>query len=267
MTRITGHAGHTKSELDQPTGPSGVARSRLGEGETEWRGPRQGPCPLGAGSSTDRAAAQRFLGCSQRRPDSASSARPTPTRADRDSAFAVKVYNYADVSPKTLLAAKRHAAKVYRKIGISTTWVDCPFRPEQAGKYPECAALNNGPSVLNLQILSKEMIEKLGFNTKTFGFALPTRGREFAVRANVFAHRVEALAYLGRPSKAEILGYVMAHELGHLFLGPGSHSSSGLMGFPWGKRRLRMAAEGSLKFTRRQGERIRAQVRDRVAGD
>ncbi len=266
MTRITGHAGHTKSELDQPTGPSGVARSRLGEGETEWRGPRQGPAPWrGVVHGPGRRAA--ILGLLTAAAGLSVLGAANPNTADRDSAFAVKVYNYADVSPKTLLAAKRHAAKVYRKIGISTTWVDCPFRPEQAGKYPECAALNNGPSVLNLQILSKEMIEKLGFNTKTFGFALPTRGREFAVRANVFAHRVEALAYLGRPSKAEILGYVMAHELGHLFLGPGSHSSSGLMGFPWGKRRLRMAAEGSLKFTRRQGERIRAQVRDRVAGD
>ncbi len=190
-----------------------------------------------------------------------------PRTAARDLVFAVKVYNYADVSPKTMLDAKRHAAKVYRKIGILTTWVDCPFKPEQADNYPECAALGNGPSVLNLQILSKEMTQKLGFNTKTFGYALPTRGREFGVRASVFAHKVEELAYVRRPSKAEILGYVMAHELGHLFLGPGSHSSSGLMGFPWGKRRLRMAGEGSLKFTRRQGEVIRARIRDRLAGD
>ena len=263
MRRITRSAGYPESKPGRSLGLTAAWRSRLGRQETNSHYPRQ--------SRGRRSAVLfRLSGCAVvvgLLTAAAGLNAANPNTADRDLVFAVKVYNYADVSPKTLLEAKRHAAKVYRKIGISTTWVDCPFKPEQAHNYPECAALGNGPSVLNLQILSKEMIEKLGFNTKTFGFALPTRGRKFAVRANVFAHRVEALAYLGRPSKAEILGYVMAHELGHLFLGPGSHASSGLMGFPWGKRRLRMAAEGSLKFTGRQGEQIRAEVRDRLAGD
>ena len=68
--------------------------------------------------------------------------------------------------------------------------------------------------------------------------------------------KLQELAYLRSPSKAVILGHVIAHGLGHLFLGPRSHSSEGLMGFPWAKKQLRMAAEGSLNFTAKQVEGI-----------
>ena len=233
MRRFTGHTGHTNSELDQPNRPTGATRPPLGNRETNGRDRRQGPA-LCVASFTGPPRPAIILGLLIATAGVSPLHAANPTTEDRSPAFAVKVYNYAEVSPKTLVAAKRHAAKVYRKIGIETSWIDCPLKPDQAERYPECAALGNGPSVLNLQILSKEMTERLRFNTKTFGFALPTTGREFANRANVFAHRVEELAYLGRPSKAEIMGYVMAHEVGHLFLGPGKSLLVGIDGLPMG---------------------------------
>ena len=40
---------------------------------------------------------------------------------------------------------------------------------------------------------------------------------------------VEKLASLGTAEEYQVLGAAMAHEVGHLFLGPNSHSLTGIM--------------------------------------
>jgi hypothetical protein len=55
----------------------------------------------------------------------------------------------------------------------------------------------------------------------------------------------------------ELLGCVIAHELGHLLLGTASHSASGLMSAVWQDPELRLAAHGKLLFTGDEGDRIR----------
>ncbi len=59
----------------------------------------------------------------------------------------------------------------------------------------------------------------------------------------------------------------MAHEMGHLFLGIGSHSDRGIMHVPWRTKQLDRAAKGNLLFTPAQAERIRAQVLDRMRAE
>jgi hypothetical protein len=57
----------------------------------------------------------------------------------------------------------------------------------------------------------------------------------------------------------ELLGCVIAHELGHLLLGKDSHSATGLMSAVWQDSELRQAAQGNLFFTAGQGVRMRSQ--------
>ena len=84
--------------------------------------------------------------------------------------------------------------------------------------------------------------------------------------AQVCAHCSEELANRHAATYAVILGYVMAHELGHLLLGVGSHGPTGLMHVPWYKKELDSIAEGSLLFTSPEGVRIRRQVLARLQG-
>ncbi len=56
----------------------------------------------------------------------------------------------------------------------------------------------------------------------------------------------------------------MAHEIGHLLLGPKRHSRSGIMRARWDQEDLRLAAEARLRFTSQQAELIRAEVRART---
>jgi hypothetical protein len=56
----------------------------------------------------------------------------------------------------------------------------------------------------------------------------------------------------------ELLGCVVAHELGHLLLGTASHSSTGLMSAVWQDPELQQVVRGNLFFSLGQGERMRS---------
>jgi len=59
---------------------------------------------------------------------------------------------------------------------------------------------------------------------------------------------------------ANILGNVMAHELGHLLLGSNSHALSGIMKARWENEELERIAKGGLFFTIEQAELIRERL-------
>lgn len=51
-----------------------------------------------------------------------------------------------------------------------------------------------------------------------------------------------------------ILGSVMVHEIGHLLLGPNSHSDFGTMQGLWGRKQIRLIMWGKLGFTAQQSK-------------
>ena len=75
--------------------------------------------------------------------------------------------------------------------------------------------------------------------------------------ADVFFDSVRRLQADQRTaSTAEILGYVMAHEIGHLLLGFHAHSSTGIMEARWSGSELQSIAMGRLAFTPEQCRRL-----------
>jgi len=74
----------------------------------------------------------------------------------------------------------------------------------------------------------------------------------------IFFHRIEAVSK--GSSAAPILGNAIAHELGHLLLGPRAHSPTGVMTPHWSRDFLKLASRDFLRFTPEQAERLRAQV-------
>ena len=75
----------------------------------------------------------------------------------------------------------------------------------------------------------------------------------------------------GRPSNQKrrgfehgrILGHLMAHELGHLMLGVGSHSARGIMHVPWHIEELEIISQGLMLFEPSEGKRMRTNIRAR----
>ena len=78
----------------------------------------------------------------------------------------------------------------------------------------------------------------------------------------VFYPRIRAYSAELGLDRSELLGYVMAHELGHLLLPDGAHSAAGLMRPALDRAQVRAAAEGLLTFTPDQAGLIRARLQN-----
>ena len=110
------------------------------------------------------------------------------------------------------------------------------------------------------------MAERLRPAQESFGFALYPDDGSFATVANVFAHDAEQLAGRRGMRQGVILGHLMAHEVGHLLVGAGSHSAVGIMHVPWHLKELEIIRQGAMTFTPKEAERMRTNIRVRMAG-
>jgi hypothetical protein len=80
----------------------------------------------------------------------------------------------------------------------------------------------------------------------------------------VFVERTQRHAERIKVETAVLLGHMMAHERGHLLLGEGAHSASGIMTARFKVRRLQSAGQGGTRFFKRQREALQAQIARRL---
>ena len=171
----------------------------------------------------------------------------------------VRVFNYAGVAERIVAAAKGQAGRVLRDANVHTLWIDCPTTLAELQINTACRGRATATElVIRIAPRSQNPRYPLGFA------ALPTAEGQIASQASVFFEAAEELA-VGHPtSKAQMLGYILAHEIGHLLLGEGSHSGKGIMRTPWRKQEMDDAAKGILGFSAKQARRMQANVLSRV---
>jgi hypothetical protein len=184
--------------------------------------------------------------------------------AEPGSKVTVFVYNYAWVPSEVLAQTETQAARIYQLGGIEIQWLDCPLSPAEASQFPACQ-VPPGPTRLALRLLSQSMADRLRKAQDSYGFALYPEDGSFATVANVFASDAEQLANSRGMKWGLILGHLVAHELGHLLLGSGSHSSTGIMHVPWYPKELDILALGLMVFRPQEAERMRTNIRARLA--
>jgi hypothetical protein len=80
--------------------------------------------------------------------------------------------------------------------------------------------------------------------------------------ADVYYKAVEQIAERYGTDTDGLFGYVIAHELGHLLLGPG-HSSNGIMRAPWNSGDAVAVKQRGLKFTASERAKIQQNLRAR----
>ena len=180
--------------------------------------------------------------------------------ADRAPKIAVRLYNFAQLSEQILARAEQEAVRIYGLAGLEVTWVHCPFSLEEHAQYRACHYPESIPE-LDLRILPRTLAVRLHRNPLEYGFAQFAKDGRPGALACVFAHRAEELAQGDESFQGVIQGHLIAHELGHLLLGIGSHSASGIMHVPWNSKELERVRQGTLFFPSWQAKRIRAQVR------
>ena len=183
-----------------------------------------------------------------------------PLAADQaDQVITVMVYNYARIPQAVLAQTEREAARIYRRGGIAVEFQDCPLTAQDAALFPACQG-TAGPARLAVRILPREIAERLRQVQESYGFALYPEDGGFAFIANVFAHDAGLLAERHGLQHGVVLGHLLAHEMGHLLLGSGSHASSGIMHAVWRGPELQTMATGQMLFSTGELEEMRRNI-------
>ena len=175
-----------------------------------------------------------------------------------DAKITVRVYNYAQVSDGALARAEAEAGRILAAAGVNSVWLDC-FEPRgqfQSGANQDCAGPLRGATVA-VRILPGSIKGEVFSRDTDLGFAA---GSDFA---SVFYGRITNFVK-GADGRewdiAVILGDAIAHELGHLLLGPDAHSPTGIMCGQWDRDYLHLALMGRRLFTPQQSAVLRANV-------
>ena len=155
-----------------------------------------------------------------------------------------------------LVRAQTETARIYAAVGVRLVWEADPL-----SLFPRLSMLIvTTPDAWSERVVATA----LG--------AAPAGDQGMGRLAYAFQERIQAFARHHGTDPAKILACVMAHELGHLLLGRGSHSFTGIMSGEWDRDEILSAEMSVLGFTNGQGKSIRSTViemnadRRRMAG-
>jgi len=170
----------------------------------------------------------------------------------------LRMYNYG-VSRGLLSRAEGEATAILQQAGIEAAWVDCPLTEAEWENYPAC---QNAPSPtdFSVKILTTAKADRFSSHHEALGQALECPRGQMGCSAYVFYRNVTALARDGDAGEYQLLGHALAHEIGHLLLGPNSHSATGIMRGNWNHQDLQSIARSYLFFTEQQSKQMRNEV-------
>jgi len=166
--------------------------------------------------------------------------------------IAIRIAGSEPVPADVLTHAQRVAGGMFAHAGVRVTWVGC-----RTGLPDNPCAVPPAIGDLFLQILHL-IPRKVTADATGFAVLLPPDAG-IAGYAAVSYPRVVAVAGECDQDAPVVLGTSIAHEIGHLLLGPKSHSS-GVMSPRLGCRELRQASRGELWFAPDTARKIRAEV-------
>jgi hypothetical protein len=165
----------------------------------------------------------------------------------------VLVHNQAAIPADIVSEAKDLLGQILVEAGLVIRWVD----PSIDREYSVVNPASNSLRTFTVQLIIRRAAVGPASETgsvmgTTIGDVHETGGSAF-----VFYDRVLLVAHGHQQGVATVLGYAIAHEIGHLMLPYPAHSERGIMRAEWGGDDLRHAANGLLGFTPSQAALMR----------
>jgi hypothetical protein len=160
--------------------------------------------------------------------------------------LAVGVQNLPGVTSDVLAEARHHVLRVYAAAGIDVLWFDNP-EPARGGDLSVTLIITTTPPTVH------------GATAEILGVAISAKTQCGRV-AYALWHHITAFAEARNRPLGVILGYVIAHEIGHLLMPPPSHGDSGLMRAAWRPADLDKAERGLLRFTPAEADVMRRRI-------
>jgi hypothetical protein len=165
----------------------------------------------------------------------------------------LEVTNRSRVTAAVMAAAVAQARALFEHVGVAVERLD-PASSTAAGASRLVHA-PRAPAVVPVSAVDERNTAFRTLPPHILGAVVrPDAGLPDAV---VLAPRVERLAARHDVDFGRLLGHVIAHEVAHLFL-PRGHAAKGLMQANWRAADVRGAVRGQLRFTRAEGEQLRA---------
>jgi hypothetical protein len=159
----------------------------------------------------------------------------------------VLIDDQANTPAPILVEGQRVAAKVFRHAGVDLHWVVPPVTGGPREGVP--IGVGTAAFLKSLYVVRLAANASAQSRANAVGFSAP--GTRIAT---VVYPRVEQLAKNDSRQLSQLLGHIMAHELGHLLLGHEIHSAAGVMRATLDIER---ALQGRLTFTAAEGRAIR----------
>lgn len=168
----------------------------------------------------------------------------TAADAAERATIVLHVDDFSGLPADDLNAAEAVAGRIFARAGIRMIWVYGRDRAPRA----------DGALQLTVLVLSKKMAERKIANdlvdSNILGQAASGSGRAY-----ILSHRIRELATRNERRVGDLLGRVVAHEVGHLLLPENGHSPIGIM-----TSSLDLSTTALAAFTSEQTAAIRVRV-------
>jgi hypothetical protein len=168
----------------------------------------------------------------------------------------VRVFDYVGVAGNTRRELAASAARILRAAGVDAEFVGCLSGQAETGAAACPGRL--GPSDFVLRIVDA----RLAPDYRHLAYSAATR--KGGAYVTLFVNPEQRKARVNALSDGVLFGHAAAHELGHLLLGPDSHSDSGIMRPFWTVRDEEWMAKGALCFDSGQASRMRSSLTARA---
>lgn len=169
----------------------------------------------------------------------------------------VVICNQGGVGESVVATAKAETELVYTSADVRIVWRACDDFPAHSQGH--------NPWLL-IRLRSDKPPLKVGSSS------LDSMGKSFVVdasggnMADAYYRAVQSFAEQRHTDPGVLLGFVIAHELGHLLLGPG-HTPDGVMQAVWGDKQSDALRQRWLKFGKESTRRIKLALQSRTGQD
>jgi hypothetical protein len=177
-----------------------------------------------------------------------------PAQTPAPYTIAVSLFNDAHVPPRVLDHAEQSASRIFAQSGIQLIWMLCGREEETIEERFDCTQTLY-PEHFDVRIVNSSS----HVGSDVFGISYLSVD-DAGSQADVFYSKIVRFHHVSRTNPATLLGYAIAHELGHLLLGSNSHSLTGLMCGNWHNEELARMEQGGLLFGEEQSRRMKAKL-------
>jgi len=186
--------------------------------------------------------------------------------SDNHPVVTVQIRDYVHMKSESLSKAREIVTNVYKRVGVGIEWMGV-MRPDD-GRTTNRPAVEEARlpiAQLTINILTPAMAKRGHVADDVLGFvAVPPEGGMGRIGYVVY-ERVREVAAGGSASTSDILGVIIAHDIGRLILGAGSGTHAGLMNRQWDRRDLEQVNPLTLEFTPPEIDRIRTTLQRDLA--